>query len=96
MRCLYILYICKATACSAEDAVFGAFSVLYHFIHLRDTKLLLRFAYVYLTDTIDALVNTASTEQRGPGYRSESPYIAVYLAAKGKPPNDRKSRNQLS
>lgn len=92
----------RAAACSVEDAVVAAFEVLYCLIGVTGTGLLLRFAYVQLADAIDALVNTVSTERRAghvhrrPGYRDESAYVDVYLAAKGKPLNDKKLRNELT
>jgi hypothetical protein len=92
----------RAKARSAEDSVVAAFDIFYCLIGVRDAKLLLRFAYVQLAEAIEALVKKASTERRnghvhqGSSYRDESVYIDVYLAAKGKPLNDKKLRNELS
>jgi hypothetical protein len=65
----------RARERSAADAVVAAFDVLYRLIDMRDTKFLLRFAYVQLADAIDTLVNAVSTERcashihQGPSYR---------------------------
>jgi hypothetical protein len=89
----------RATVQSAVDAVIAAFDVLYCVISVRDARLLLRFAYVQLAKAIDFLVNTVSIEQCTGyvrlGYKDESVYINVYLAAKGKPLNDKKLRDEL-
>jgi hypothetical protein len=93
----------KTSVRSANHAVVAAFDVLYDLVtDGRDTRFLLRFAYVQLAEAIDALVKVASANRRaghvhgGAGYKDESVYIDVYLTAKGKPLNNLKLRNELS
>jgi hypothetical protein len=90
----------RAKAQSAVDAVVTAFDVLYRVIDVRDARLLLRFAYVHLAEAIDFLGNAISMERHTgrvrPSCRDKSVYIDIYLTAKGKPLNDKKSRDELS
>lgn len=93
----------KASVRSVNHAVVAAFDVLDDLVRdYRDTRFLLRFAYVQLAEAIDALEKVVSTDRLaghvhgGAGYRDESAYIDVYLTAKGKPLNNLKKRNELS
>ena len=89
----------KTLSRSADQAVIEAFDVLHELLtDKRDTRFLLRFAYVQLAEAIDALVKAAK-ENRHAGHlykRDESVYIDVYLTAKGNPLKSPKLRNKLS
>jgi hypothetical protein len=93
----------KISIRSANQAVIAAFDTLYELLSdERDTRLLLRFAYVQLAEAIDALVKVAKEDRlvghayRGAGYKDESVYINIYLTAKGRPLDSLKLRNELS